>query len=129
MLLPRVNLLEKKTPDLQKRGKSYGSMTAAAAIAAYSAERRAQVSPRMFAYWNEQKPALAGFFKNTKLRSITPAHIAEYQNKRLSAGKAPKTINGEVSVLRQLLKHARLWSRFREDYKPIPNTKAPVGAP
>jgi integrase len=119
--------LEKKTPDLQKRGKSYGSMTVAVALAAYSAERRAQVSPRMFAYWNEQKPALAGFFKATKLRSITVAHIAEYQNTRLHAGKAPKTINGEVSVLRQLLKHARLWSRFREDYKPIPNTKLPVG--
>ena len=122
-----IKLLEKKTPDLHKRGKSYGSMTVAAALAAYSAERRAQVSPRMFSYWNEQKPALAGFFKTTKLRSITPAHLAEYQNARLKACKAPKTINGEVSVLRQLLKHARLWSRFREDYKPIPNTKAPVG--
>jgi integrase len=32
-----------------------------------------------------------------------------------------------VSVLRQLLKHARLWYRFQEDYKPILNTKPPAG--
>jgi integrase len=32
-----------------------------------------------------------------------------------------------VSVLRQLLKHARLWFRFLEDYKPVPNTRPPVG--
>ncbi len=30
-------------------------------------------------------------------------------------------------MLRQILKHARLWSRLKEDYKPIPNTKPPVG--
>src|SRR5882724_3350049 len=81
----------------------------------------------MFAYWTEQKPQLEAFFKTTKLRNITAAHIAEYQNTRLDAGRAPKTINGEVSVLRQVLKHARLWYRFREDYKPIPNNKPPRG--
>lgn len=58
---------------------------------------------------------------------IAPAHIAEYQNERRVEGKSPKTINGELSVLRQLLKHARLWYRFQDDYKPIPNDRRPVG--
>lgn len=53
--------------------------------------------------------------------------IAAYQAERLDEGRAPKTINGEVSVLRQLLKHARLWYLFQEDYKPVPNTKPPAG--
>lgn len=123
----KIKLLEEKTPDLHARGKSYGSMTVGAAIDAYSAERKAQVSPRMFAFWKEQKPALAAFFRTTKLRGITPAHIAEYQNERLDKGRAPKTINNEVATLRQVMKHARLWYRFKEDYKPIRNTKPPVG--
>ncbi|HZE69934.1 MAG TPA: hypothetical protein VE135_10480 [Pyrinomonadaceae bacterium] len=37
----RIEQLKKRAPDLQKRGKSYCSMTVAAAIEAYSAERRA----------------------------------------------------------------------------------------
>jgi len=49
--------------------------------------------------------------------------VAEYQNRRRDLGRAPKTINSELSVLRQLLKHAKLWYRFLEDYKPLKNTK------
>ncbi len=123
----RSKQLEQRPPDPAKRSKSYGSMDVQTALTAYAAERRAQVSARMCAYWKEQIPALSGFFKDLKLRSILPVHISEYQNARLDAGKAPKTINGEVSVLRQLLKHARLWYRFKEDYKPVPNSKPPVG--
>jgi site-specific recombinase XerD len=57
---------------------------------------------------------------------LTVEHLTEYQNARLDAGRAPKTINGELSVIRQLLKHAKLWYRF-DDYEPIANTKPPVG--
>lgn len=123
----RVRQLEERAPDTVRRGKAYGSMDIQAAMKSYSEDRRAQVSPRMVAYWKEQARPLAAFFQTLKLRRFTPAHLAEYQNHRLDAGKAPKTINGEISVLRQLLKHARLWYQFREDYKPIPNNKPPVG--
>ena len=123
----RIEQLKKRAPDPQKRSKSYGSMTIEAAIKAYALERRAQVSPRMVAYWTEQARPLVTFFKTLKLRNITPAHLSDYQNARIENGRAPKTVNGELSVLRQLLTHARLWYRFREDYKPIPNNKPPVG--
>jgi len=123
----RIAQLQNRAPDPTRRGKSYGSMDIETAVKAYTVDRRAQVSPRMVAYWDEQSRPLAAFFKKQKLKSIAPAHIAAYQNARIEEGRAPKTINGEVSVLRQLLKHARLWYRFREDYKPIPNHKPPVG--
>src|SRR5215472_6421510 len=123
----KVKLLERRAPDPQKRGKSYGSMTIEAAMTAYIAERRGQVSARMIAYWHEQERSLTAHFKTVKLRHITAAHLSDFQRSRLDAGKAPKTINGAVSVLRQLLKHARLWNRISEDYKPIRNTKPPVG--
>jgi integrase len=42
-------------------------------------------------------------------------------------GRAPKTVNSELSVLRQLLKHAKLWYRFTDDHRPLKNTKPPAG--
>ena len=83
----------------------------------------------MVDYWRDQsKPlikskALGGI----KLSKISPAMIAAYQTERRGQDRAPKTINGEISVLRQLLKHARLWYRFHDDYKPVRNTKPPAG--
>jgi integrase len=118
----RIAQLQNRAPDPRKRSKAYGSMTIASAMEAYIVERRAQVSSRMQAYWREQSRPLIKFFKDLKLKSITSLHISQYQNSRLDQGRAAKTINGEVSVLRQLLKHGRLWYRFREDYKPIPNS-------
>jgi integrase len=122
----RLTELKKRSPDPEKRSKNFGAMDIEAAMKAYIGERRAQVSPRMLFYWSEQSRPLAIFFKKLPLKRLTPSHIADYQNWRLGQSKAPKTINGEISVLRQLLKHARLWFRF-EDYKPVPNTRPPVG--
>jgi integrase len=104
-------------------------MTIAGAIVVYATERSVQVSPRMVGYWYEQsKPLIKSkALGSVRLSKVTPAMIAAYQTERSSAGRAPKTINGEVSVLRQLLKHARLWYRFIDDYKPIRNTKPSVG--
>ena len=121
----RIDELKTKAPDIAKRGKSFGSMDIPTAIQAYIIERKAQVSPRMVAYWRESAAALSKHLK-IKLKEITLAHISVYQNARLEQGKAPKTVNGEISVLRQLLKHAKLWYRF-EDYKTIRNHKPPVG--
>lgn len=126
LMLKRVEQLKKKAPDPAKRSASFGSMDIKTAIEAYSKERRAQVSPRMVSYWKEQARPLEKHFGGLKLKRLTVEHLTEYQNARLNEGKAPKTINGEVSVLRQLLKHAKLWYRF-EDYKPIRNHKPPVG--
>lgn len=122
----RINQLKDRAPDPAKRTKSYGTMDIETAMTVYIAERRAQVSARMVVYWEEQARPLALFFKHLPLKRLTPAHLADYQNARVSQGRAAKTINGEVSVLRQLLKHARLWYRF-EDYKPVPNTRPAVG--
>ena len=41
-------------------------------------------------------------------------------------GQRARTVNSELSVLRQALKHAK-WYRFGEDYKALKNTKPPAG--
>ncbi len=83
----------------------------------------------MVSYWREQaRPLIRSIsLGNVKLANITFSLISTYQNEPLKDGRAPKTINGELSVLRQLLKQARLWYKLVDDYKPIPNTKPPVG--
>jgi integrase len=122
----RIEQLKTKAPDPEKRSASFGVFDIKAATQAYIKQRRGKVSARMIAYWTEQSRPLERHFGDLKLKRITVEHLIEYQNVRLDTGKAPKTINGELSVLRQLLKHAKLWYRF-EDYEPIANTKPPVG--
>jgi integrase len=123
----RVAELQKRPPDPTKRARKFGGLSVGAAIEAYADERRAQVSSRMLAWWKENGVPLAAFFGDKPLRKIAPADLTAYQNARRDLGRAPKTINGELSVVRQLLKHAKLWYRFAEEYKPLRNTKPPAG--
>jgi integrase len=123
----RIAQLEARASVPTAQSVAYASMDVAAAITAYAGERRAQVSKRMVSYWLENAKPLTAFFKDARLRSITPALIAAYQNARTDAGLAPRTINGELSVLRQVLKRARLWYRFSDDYVTLRNQKPPVG--
>lgn len=125
----RISQLKNKAPDPTSQTKLFSSMTIEAAIVTYVEERRAQVSERMTRYWIEQSRPLirSRAFASVSLKKMTPGHFAEYQNERKTAGRSPKTINGELSVVRQLLKHARLWYRFQDDYKPLKRDKPSVG--
>lgn len=67
------------------------------------------------------------FFGDAKLRQIAPAQLAAYQNAGTDAGRAPKTINGEFSALRQVLERAKLWYRFDDEYTTLRNRNPPVG--
>ena len=125
----RIAQLNNRVPNPTKESKKFLSMTIAEAVEAYSYERSTQVSPRMVAYWREQSRAMAASkaLGRVILSKITISDISAFHRERLDAGRAPKTINGEVSVLRQLLKHGRLWYKFQDDYRPIPNNKPSVG--
>jgi integrase len=125
LVIAKIDELKKLRPDSAKRAKAFGVLSVKEAIDAYVEERRNRVSKGMVKYWKAQTPPLVNYFK-TPLKKITLADVIDYQNKRLDDGRAPKTVNGEVSVLRQVLKHAKLWHRF-EDYKAITNNKEPVG--
>ena len=127
LALARSSALSEMTPDPLKRREHFGRLSVAEAVAGYASERRSQVGTRMLAYWNENARRLADFYGARKLKDLTSADIAAYQNFRSDAGRAPKTINGEVSVLRQVLKHAKLWNALAEDYRPLPNRKPPIG--
>ena len=126
LMVKRIEQLKTKAPDPQKRSVSFGAMDIKTALDAYIKHRRGKVSARMVASWTDQARPLVNHFGDLKLKRFTVDHLTEYQSVRLDKDRAPKTINGELSVLRQLLKHARLWYRF-EDYEPLSNTKPPIG--
>jgi integrase len=123
----RIAELEKRPPDPTKRARTFSALSIHAAIETYADDRRSQVSARMVVWWKEMGRPLAAFFGDKPLRKISPADLTAYQNARRDQGRAPKTVNSELSVLRQLLKHAKLWYRFVEEYKPLRNTKPPAG--
>lgn len=125
----RIAELKGRIPDPTRSSKELGTLTISDAMEFYVADRANQVSPRMVSYWREQtRPIIRSKSLGAlKLKMIRPSDLALYQSERIANGRAPKTINGEISVLRQLLKRARLWFRFSDDYKPIPNTKPPIG--
>src|SRR5579872_6469179 len=123
----RVAELALRPPDLAKSVRTFAALDVKSAIETYAEQRRVQVSTRMVAYWKENARPLAAFFGNTPLRKIDAAMIALYQKARTDAGRAPKTVNGEAAVLRQVLRHAKLWYRFEDEYCALKNTKPPVG--
>jgi len=123
----RISELQQRPADPTKRARRFGGLSVAEAIDQYAEERRSQVSERMAGWWKEMGRPLAGFFGDKPLRKISSADLTAYQNARTDLGRAPKTVNSELSVLRQVLKHAKLWYSFAEDYKALRNTKPPAG--
>jgi hypothetical protein len=104
----RVQQIESRGPVPTGNSKAYAALDVASAIAAYARERRAQVSRWMTAYWLENSKPLGAFFGKTKLPHHQRPHLRLPERARPDAGRAPRTINGELSVLRQVIKHARV---------------------
>jgi integrase len=100
------------------------TLSVKAAIEAYVADRQHEVSPRMVAWWLENSKPLGKYFGGVKLKDLWPADLKAYQQARQ---RAPKTVNGELATLRQVLKAAKLWGRFASEYRPVRNVKPPVG--
>ena len=121
----RIAELSKRPPDPAKRRRTYAHLDVAKAIEAYSEERRAQVSSRMVAYWKERQTFGSVFWRQTTQGYHVSGHCR--LSKCSYRWRTPKTVNGEISVLRQVLRHARLWYRLQDDYRALKNTKPPAG--
>ena len=75
-LAARAAMFAESAPQASGDASSTDPVVVAKAIDAYAKERRAQVSPRMVAYWAENARPLGEFFGTTALRHITPEQIA-----------------------------------------------------
>lgn len=125
----RISDIQGKATKASRERKDFGALLIKDAVQVYVALRSSHISQRMVQYLIEQARPLAKSkaLGRRPLKKITATDIGLYQAERIAQGLAPKTINGEVSVLRQLLKHAKLWYKVSDDYKTIRNTKPPAG--
>ena len=71
----------------------------------------------------ERLKPLRKFFGQTPLRKINPTMLEDYVGQRKDAKVGNRTINMEIGCLRRVLKRAKLWHRFSEDYKPLPERR------
>jgi integrase len=99
-----------------------------------------QIKPRTIEATETYLNSLGKFFGSIRLCEITPGNLRAYQIARLSNRlliesketkpwkKATKntTVNHELSVLQQILKHANIWGRLRPFYFPL---KVPTWSP
>lgn len=67
----RIEQLENTIPNAKDL--TYSATDVSTASATWADKRREQVSQRMAAYWRENSRRLDEFFRDTKLRHITPA--------------------------------------------------------
>ncbi len=62
---------------------------------------------------------LTADFRDRLLCDVTQQNIADYQRKRLAAGKSPRTVNYEVGTLRGILRHFGLWGPLADRVKSL----------
>jgi integrase len=64
---------------------------------------------------------------NKHLSEISNADLDRYAGKRLEEGVGAWSINKEILLWSLVLKKAKLWSRLREDYKPLRTKGSDIG--
>lgn len=97
------------------------------AYEAWRASRHGRVSARTEIIEQDRGKVLRRHFSGRRLDTLTPQDIQCYQSRRLEEHAAPKTINLETACLQGMLRWAKLWGRFRDDFKPLPRPRQGPG--
>ena len=121
-----ARVISGKQPGTAGRG-SFADLPFSKAVAEYIQERVGRVAERTSQIDRERSKPLLEFLKDKSLRRIGAKDIREYQRHRLSAGRAGRTINMEVNVLRGMLKRAKRWNQIADDVHDLPENQAVVG--
>ena len=96
------------------------------AVKAYLLEREAHWSPKTREMHSNSLRHLEPHFGKLLLSEIRGEQISRYQRARLKAGASNRTVNIEVSLLRLVLRKAKLWSNFADDVSML-KERADVG--
>jgi integrase len=108
-------------------GKAFGRLPFTVAAETWLEERRGHIAENSLAYEYERLKALKKYFADKPLRKVRADDIRGYQKQRLDLGRSNKTINGEVAVLRQMMKRAKCWSLVADDVKLFPKRPRAIG--
>jgi integrase len=83
-------------------------------------KKRASWSPKMYVIERTNLGHLLPQLGKLLVCDIEARDIAQYQEKRLQEGAAPKTINLEVGTLRAIIKRNGSWSRVQAEIRMLP---------
>jgi integrase len=120
-----LRLEKKRVSEIQqgkaasKSGKEFARKPFGEAAKLFLEERKPHVSARTIQFEQERLKPLAKFFGDKPLIRFKAEDVTGYQRKRLES-VAARTINMEVSVLRRMLKRAKLWTTVAEDVRMFP---------
>ena len=123
-----------------KSGRELARSPFGAAADQFSEERHPHVSERTAQLDRERFKPLRTFFGDTPLLRIKASDIGAYQRARLTGqirlkanssgepvkGVSNRTVNMEITVLRQMLRRAKIWSVVAEDVRMLPERQASV---
>jgi integrase len=108
-------------------GKAFARRPFTEAADAWVEDRKGHIADNSIAFERERLKPLKRYFIDKPLLKIRADDIRGYQKGRLALGRSAKTINGEVAVLRLMMKRARTWSLVADDVKMFPKHPRVIG--
>ncbi len=108
-----------------KSGKDFARKPFGDAAKLFLEERKPHVAGRTIQFEKERLKPLEKHFGVKPLNRFMAENIAAYQRHRLQS-VAARTVNMEVSVLRRMLKRAKVWAILAEDVRMFPEHNQPV---
>lgn len=108
-------------------GKAFARRPFTEAADAWIEDRKGHIADNSISFERERLKPLKRYFADRPLLKIRPDDIRGYQKQRLALGRSGKTINGEVAVLRLMMKRARTWSLVADDVKMFPKHPRVIG--
>jgi integrase len=125
------SLEKKRVAEIQagkgasKTGREFARKPFSEAVVLFQEERKPHVAPRTMQFEKERLKPLSKYFGEKPLMRFKAEDISSYQRERLKS-VAPRTVNMEVSLLRRMLKRAKVWSVVAEDVRMFPERSRPV---
>lgn len=116
------NLEKKRVAEIHqgkgasKAGRDFARLPFSEAATRFLEESAPHVAKRTAQFYRERLKPLGRFFKDKPLMRLNASDIGAYQRERLGQ-VAGRTVNMEISVLRQMMKRAKVWSVVAEDVK------------
>jgi integrase len=96
------------------------------AVERWKESRDGLVAPKTYQTDSQRLKPVLRELGTKRLGDFTFDDLEAYQHKRRKK-VGNRTVNLEMKVLRMILKRAKLWIRFADDYKPLPENKRGPG--
>lgn len=121
-----ASIMEGRAAAPGRKG-SFSSLSLREALVTFTATRVGVVAERTSQIDKERSVPLGRILGTMLVRKIDADVIRNYQDKRKGEGVANRTVNLEVTLIRQVLKRAKRWAVIADDVKNLPENENVVG--